>query len=174
MAINYGPKWNIVVGSALTANSSHALHLSLSTSGGNLGGSYAHTVTAKGSVLYTAGPNRSYRVSSYRGGSNGWALVSSAAYDVYGSTVDAAALNTFLNNMLVGDLLVMTTYDEPQNNTSYFSANLTNNFGAKLNASIGYRYCYLLVAAKNKGLIHEQVGADTQIIAATLSIGKNP
>jgi hypothetical protein len=174
MSVTYNSKWSITVGSALTANATHALHLSLSSSGGNLGGNYAHTVTAMGTVLYTGTANRSYRVSSYRPGVSGWALISSAALDVYGSTTDAASMNTFLNNMLTGDLLVMTTYDEPQNNTSYFSANLTNNFGATLNGSIGYRYCYVLVASKGKGVIYEHYGLDTEYRAVTLSIGRAP
>lgn len=171
MATIYGPKWNITPGIASTATSRSLLHLSLSSSGGNLGGNYSHVVSSKGTTLYSGGANRSYRVSSYGVVNSTYQNIASAALDVYGSATDAAALNTFLNNMATGQLLVLTTYDEPSNNRSYFNTNLTTNFGAKLIDTFGYRYCYVLVAAKGKGLIYEDYGSDTQFKAVTLAIG---
>lgn len=171
MAINYGPRWTITTGVASTASSTPVLHLSLSSSGGNLGGNYSHVVSSKGTILYSGAANRSYRVSSYGLVGSAYQNISSAALDVYGSTVDAAALNTFLNNMSVGHLLVLTTYDEPSNNKSYFNTNLKTNFGATMIDSLAFRYCYVLVAAKGKGLIYETYGTDTQFKAVTLLIG---
>lgn len=171
MSINYGPTWNITPGVASTATARPILHLSLSSSGGNLGGNYSHVVSSKGVTLYSGGANRSYRVSSYGVVSGTYQNISSTALDVYGSTIDATAMNTFLNNMSVGHLLVLTTYDEPANNRSYFDTNLKNNFGAKLIDNLAFRYCYVLVAAKGKGVIYEAYGSDIQYKAVTLSIG---
>jgi hypothetical protein len=171
MATHYGARWSITPGVAAPASVNSLLHLSLSSSGGNLGGNYSHVVSSKGTTLYSGGANRSYRVSSYGLVNGTYQNIASAALDVYGSTTDAAALNTFLNNMSVGNLLVLTTYDEPANNRSYFNTNLATNFGAKLIDNLGFRYCYVLVAAKGKGLVYEDYGSDTQFKAVTLAIG---
>jgi hypothetical protein len=173
MTISYGPTWTIKPNVASTATANSLLHLSLSSSGGNLGGNYSHVVSSKGVILYSGGPNRSYRVSSYGVVNGTYQNISSAALDVYGSTTDAAALNTFLNNMAVGNLLVLTTYDEPANNKAYFNTNLATNFGARLIDNLAFRYCYILVAAKGKGMIYERYGIDTEFIAVTLTIGNN-
>lgn len=153
MAINYGPRWNIVESfNATVTTPTPMLRISISSGGGDYGGTYDHTVSCKGVQLYSGGANRSYRVSSYRwNGSSAYTLISSAAYDVYGSTVDATAMNTFLTNMATGDLLVMTTYDEPDNNKSFFSANLRDNFGSKLITNTWeFRSVYLFVSIKGK------------------------
>ena len=171
MATTYGPKWTITPNVALATTSRSLLHLSLSSSGGNLGGNYSHVVSSGGTTLYSGGANRSYRVSSYGVVNGTYQNISSAALDVYGSTSEAAALNIFLNNMAIGNLLVLTTYDEPANNKSYFNTNLATNFGAKLIDNLAFRYCYVLVAAKGKGLIYEDYGTDTQFKAVTLTIG---
>jgi hypothetical protein len=173
MGISYGPTLTIVPGIASVATSRPVLHLSLSSSGGNLGGNYSHVVTSKGNVLYSGGPNRSYRVSSYgiNSSTGAYVNVSNAALDVYGSTTDATAMNTFLNNMKIGELLVMTTYDEPSNNSNYFNTNLISNFGATLINNLAFRYCYLLVAVKGKGVIYEDFATDTQYRAVTMWLG---
>jgi hypothetical protein len=171
MATHYGARWSITPNIVIPATSRSFLHLALSSSGGNLGGNYSHVVTSQGNTLYSGGANRSYRVSSYGLVGNAYQNIASAALDVYGSTVDAAALNTFLNNMAVGQLLVLTTYDEPANNRSFFNTNLKDNFGATKIDNLAFRYCYVLVAAKGKGLIYEDIGSDTEFKAVTLSIG---
>lgn len=151
MAINFNQRWNIV--ESLNASTSVALpslKINVGSIGGDLAGNYQHTVTAGGVQLYTGTANRSYRVSSYRKTST-WVNISSGAYDVYGSTVDAANLNTFLTNMTTGDLLVLTTSDEPANNKSYFEINLKNNFGAKLiTNAFEFRSMYILIAVKGR------------------------
>jgi hypothetical protein len=173
MATHYGAKWTITPNIAAAATANAVLQLSLSSSGGNLGGNYSHVVSSKGTTLYSGGANRSYRVSSYGVVNGTYQNIASAALDVYGSTTDAAALNTFLNNMSVGNLLVLTTYDEPANNKSYFNTNLATNFGAKLIDNLAFRYCYVLVAAKGKGMIYEAYGTDAEFRAVTLTIGNN-
>jgi hypothetical protein len=138
-----------------------------------LGGNYSHTVTSRGTTLYTGGANRSYRVSSYGINASGvYAHISSAALDVYGSTTDATAMNTFLTNMSFGQLLVLTTYDEPDNNKSFFNTNLKNNFGATMIDSLAFRYCYLLVAVKGKGVIYEDFAVSTEYRAVTMWMGQ--
>ena len=171
MGTNYGPTWSITPNVATAAKTSSVLHLALSSSGGNLGGNYSHVVSSRGSTLYSGGANRSYRVSSYGVVNGVYQNIASAALDVYGSTTAAADLNTFLNNMSVGNLLVLTTYDEPANNRAYFNANLKTNFGATMIDSLGFRYCYVLVAAKGKGVIYETFGTSTEFKAVTLTIG---
>ena len=37
--------------------------------------------------------------------------------------------------------------------------------------SLGFRYCYVLVAAKGKGVIYETFGTSTEFKAVTLTIG---
>lgn len=172
MGINYGSRWTIVPGIASASTNNPTLHLSLSSSGGNLGGNYSHVVKSKGTTLYSGGANRSYRVSSYGLNASGaFVNISNAALDVYGSTTDAAALNTFLTNMSFGHLLVLTTYDEPNNNKSYFNTNLKNNFGATMIDNLAFRYCYLLVAVKGKGVIYEDYAIDTEYRAVTMWLG---
>jgi len=171
MSTHYGSRWTILPNIASVTTANPVLHVSLSSSGGNLGGNYSHVVSSKGAILYSGGANRSYRVSSYGLVGNVYQNISSAALDVYGSTVDAAALNTFLNNMAIGNLLVMTTYDEPNNNKSYFNTNLITNFGATMINNLAFRYCYVLVAAKGKGAIYEAYGTDVQYKAVTMYIG---
>lgn len=73
---------------------------------------------------------RSYCISKVTGGLGASATVSNSSFDVYGSTTEATNAVNFLNTFANGDLLILNTYDEPQNNAAELSMILRNNFGA--------------------------------------------
>jgi len=154
MSVACGTKWNIVeTYNASPGNSNAALAIGIATAGGDFGGTFQNQVWSKGVQLYSGAAVRSYCVSSYRQTAGTWSNIANARLDVYGSTTDATSLNTFLNNMATGDLLVLSTYDEPATNKSYFDTNLRDNFGAQVAASaFEVRCLYLLVAVKGRKL----------------------
>ena len=174
MSISYGPKWNIVESyNATVTTPNPLLKISISSGGGDIGGTWDHTISSRGTQLYYGSIIRSYVASTYRMNAvtGVFANIASTRLDVYGSTTDAAAMNTFLTNVVSGDLLVITTWDEPNNNKNYFSQNLIDNFGSRLiGNSWEFRSEYLLVAVKGKKLpIYERYGARyQQSISATL------
>jgi len=174
MSISYGPKWNIISSyNATVPISDPLLKISISSGGGDLGGTWDHTISSRGTELYYGNIIRSYVASTYRINTSTGAFtnISSTRLDVYGSPTDAASMNTFITNITIGDLLVISTWDEPNNNKNYFSQNLIDNFGCTLigNSWEG-RSQYLLVAVKGKKApIYERYGARyQQSISATL------
>jgi hypothetical protein len=177
MSTGYGPTWKIVESYGATDPTSNPLlKISISSGGGDIGGTWDHTVTCKGTELYYGAIVRSYCVSSYRWNATTsvYQNISFGRYDVYGSTIDAASLNTFLTNMTAGDLLVLSTWDEPASNKGYFSQNLYDNFGAKLILNSWESRCmYLLVTVKGKKTpIYEKYAARYCVsTAATLWLG---
>lgn len=176
MSINYGPRWNIVESyNATVTTTNPIMRISISSGGGDNGGTYDHNVASRGVTLYSGGANRSYRISSYRfNGTSAFTNISNAALDVYANPADATAMNTFLTNVTVGDLIVITTWDEPANNKNVFSANLANNFGSQLiNNNWDFRSVYLFVGIKGKTTpIYERyAGRYHAAISATLWLG---
>ena len=65
----------------------------------------------------------------------------------------------YLQTFNAGDMLVLTTQDEPLNNRTVFQAELKNNFYAQLQDSAvwAFRCSYQLIAVKGKGVIYENI-----------------
>ena len=174
MTVNSGPSWNIIETYNATVTAANPiLKISISSGGGDIGGTWDHTITSRGTQLYSGAIIRSYVASTYRfsSGTGAFTNIASTRLDVYGSTVDAAAMNTFLTNVVAGDLLVISTWDEPNNNKNYFSQNLIDNFGSQLIGNTwDFRSEYLFVGVKGRRFpIYERYGARYQAsISATL------
>lgn len=174
MGISYGAKWNIVEAYGATVTTPNPiLKISISSGGGDIGGTWDHTIWSKGTQICALAAMRSYAASTYRinNSTGAFTNISNTRLDVYGNTTDAATMNTFITNISTGDLLVISTWDEPNNNKGYFSQNLIDNFGCKLIGNVWeFRSTYLLVAVKGKKApILERYGARyQQSISATL------
>lgn len=96
-------------------------------------------------VLNTTAP-RSYRATKLRFNGFSWEYITSNGYDVYGSSSEASDLDSFLNDFEDGELLIINTYDEPENNRGEFSGTLESRFGATLISGVDRRESYMLVA----------------------------
>jgi hypothetical protein len=69
-------------------------------------------------------------------------------------------MNTYLTNSVnTGDLVIINTYDEPNNRRTTFRDVLVNKFYAKLQYSGTWasRCSYQLVAIAGKGVIYENI-----------------
>jgi ligand-binding sensor domain-containing protein len=115
-------------------------------------------ISINGSNVVNSDSPRSYLISQLRNTNGAWALIASNGYDVYGSTTEAANAQSFLQSFLVGDLLVLNTWDEPYNNSvTYLNSELTNNFRSSISSfTRDFRDMHLLIAIKGKGVIYEE------------------
>ncbi|MGD1527166.1 interleukin-like EMT inducer domain-containing protein [Vibrio owensii] len=75
-------------------------------------------------------------------------VISHNRYDVYGSTSAAASMRDKLKSIPNGYLVLINTWDEPANNSSYFSNYLVSYFGAT-RTTFGSRSSYYIVGYKN-------------------------
>jgi len=115
---------------------------------------YRQRVVVNGSEVLSANAPRSYRVSrlTQNPATGQFTYQSSNGYDVYGSSTNATNLDTYLNTFDDGDLMILNTNDEPNNNRGVFQTNLVNNFGANLQSSGVWasRISYMLISIKGK------------------------
>lgn len=118
-------------------------------------------IVIDGSEVLSGDAGRSYKVTRLEQDGNGrYTFDQSNNYDVYGSADNGTEVNSFLNTFNDGDLVVINTHDEPNNNRGQFKTNLINNFGARLQDSSVWesRCSYILVAVKGrKTPIYEQL-----------------
>lgn len=159
MAVNYSPKWvksNIL---RLTPPSTpklliHAESGSFEATNQNRG----HYIAINGTAVVNVNTPRSYRMSQLRNTNGLWSLIGSNDYDVYGSTVAAESARTFLQSFLQNDLLVLTTWDEPFNNSvTYLNPTLISDFKSNIGSfTRDFRDMHLLIAVKGKGVIYEE------------------
>lgn len=159
MSLQIGPKWNITDALRFTPTGKHPrLHIMAES------GSFEATdqnrnvrVRANGVDLVNSSSPRSYRMTQLRLVNGDWTLVASNGYDVYGSTVAAQDAANFIDTFQVGDLLISNTWDEPNNNSSYFTAKFRDNFYSNvLSFTREHRDMHLLIAVKGRGLIYEE------------------
>lgn len=115
-------------------------------------------VVINGTQVLSANSARSYRITRIST-SSGWQYQSSNGYDVYGSQTAADDALTYLQSFSTGDMLVLNTYDEPNNRRNTFRNELVNNFYAELQFSNvwEFRCSYILIAVKGRGLLYESI-----------------
>jgi hypothetical protein len=108
-------------------------------------------------VLNSISP-RSYRATRLVW-NNGWSFNSSNGYDVYGDVVQANNMLAYLQTFSQNDILILNTWDEPNNNRTVFRDELVNSFKAGLQYSSvwAFRCSYQLIASKGKGVIYESI-----------------
>lgn len=160
MGIGYGAQWTKIDG-GLRQSPTYTPPLLIQAESAGLDDSVrnrSQIIQINGVEVLNATAPRSYRASRLIN-NNGWSLDSSNGYDVYGSGTNATNLNTYLQGFNNNDILVLTTYDEPNRNRTTFRDTLINDFGAQLQNSGTWasRCSYLLIASKSKGPIVEKI-----------------
>lgn len=176
MSVNYNSRWTVIQNNS-NYSPGHTPRILIQAESAGLDDSDRQTgqrVWINGTQVLSASAPRSYRATRLRY-NNGWTYHSSNGYDVYGSSTNASNLLTYLNTFSTGDILILNTNDEPNNNRGVFSGYLTSAFKSKLQSSPLWesRCSHLLVAAKDRGVIFEDVQAryDTKGIDVTLYLG---
>jgi hypothetical protein len=108
--------------------------------------------------------NRGYLVSFFNRDGFSWTTGDIWNFDTYGAGQGSAAgleSATGLRNILAdqprGTLMLMSTLDEPENNSAPFSGELINNWFADSWTGVGFQGSYTLVSVKNVGKIYEEV-----------------
>lgn len=116
-------------------------------------------IYVNGSQVLNSSAPRSYGIGKLTQTNGSWSFVSYTGYDVYGDPVAAdnclAALQGFQN----GEMLVLNTWDEPNNRRTQLAPTLRDSFGSKIydyQAQWAFRDMHLLIAVKGKGLIYEE------------------
>jgi hypothetical protein len=105
-------------------------------------------IQINGTTVVNADTPRSYRVTKLiKNSFNGqWELSASNGYDVYASTAEGTNLLNFLNTFREGEMMILTTFDEPfttlgvSNDTTgrlIFTNTLRDNFASNI---LGYRW----------------------------------
>lgn len=177
MALSYGPRWTVLPDTYRYEPQHTPKILIQVESYGNddLDKQSRQRIVLNGIEVTTASSGRSYRMTRLVPSSGGYAFHSTNGYDVYGSTVSAAAALTYLQTFNANDILVLNTADEPNLNRETFKAELENSFYAQLQSDPRWesRSSYVLVASKNKGVIFEELQAryDDRGVDATLYMG---
>ena len=109
-------------------------------------------VQIDGSTVLNANSPRSYRLTKLvRNSQNYWQYDSSNGYDVYGSSTAAANALAYLQTFADGDMLILNTYDEPNQRTTPFSDLLISEFGSNLEYyrnRWSFRDAHLLISIK--------------------------
>lgn len=156
MATLYGGGWEILEDTyrATPAGTPRVL-LQVESSGHDDSPKYRRQrIVVNGSQVLSANAPRSYRVSrlTQNTSTGQFTYQSSNGYDVYGSSTNATNLNTYLGTFNDGDLMVLNTNDEPNNNRGVFQSTLINDFGANLQTSGVWasRVSYMLISIKGK------------------------
>lgn len=101
-------------------------------------------------VLNTTTP-RSYRLTRLSQNANGfWIYQESNGYDVYGNQTAADNAQAYLESFPTGDMLILTTWDEPFNRRSQLTPVLTRDFGSKIAGYPGqtFRDMHVLISIK--------------------------
>lgn len=115
-------------------------------------------IEINGTEVVNSDAPRQYRLTQLRHNGN-WQLIANNGYDVYGSAEQAVAAADFLSTFQLGDMLILNTWDEPLNNSSYLYSALTSDFYQKIsNFTRDFRDMHLLIAIKGKGLVYEEYG----------------
>ena len=96
-------------------------------------------IQINGTTVVNANAPRSYRLTRLikNTTSGQWTLGASNGYDVFGFDAQANAALTFLQSFQVGDLLILNTYDEPNNRRGVFANFLRDNFASNIR---GYQW----------------------------------
>ena len=108
-------------------------------------------------VLDTITP-RSYKITKLRKTNGVWSLISSTGYDVYGNTTAANAALADLQSFNIGEMLILTTHDEPNNRRTTLAPELRENFGSRIyefQSNWEHRDAHLLISIKGEGVIFE-------------------
>ena len=113
-------------------------------------------IWVNGTSVLDSGTPRSYRITKLRKTNGSWSYVGTAGYDVYGSTTHAAAMRDDLLTWQQGEMLVLSTQDEPNNNRSYFMDILRDDFNSQIHSfPRESRDSHTLIAVKGVGRIYE-------------------
>jgi len=116
-------------------------------------------IVIKGETVVNSTTPRSYRITRLAHSEQRWQLVASNCYDFYGSGFEIVKALNFLGSFNSGDLLVLTTWDEPNTGRLVISPTLKSSFGSKIEEfrkDWSFRDMHLLVAVKDQGVIFEQ------------------
>lgn len=159
MSLGIGPVWNITNALRYTPSGRNPrLHI-MAESGSFEATDQNHNiiVRANGVDLVNSSSPRSYRLTQLRLVNREWTLVASNGYDVYGSTTEAQNAANFIDTFQVGDMLISNTWDEPNNNSSYFTTKFRDSFYSNaLSFTREHRDMHLLISVKGRGLIYEE------------------
>ena len=121
------------------------------------------------SVIDSSTP-RSYRITKLRQTNGTWGYVGTATYDVYGSTTQAAAMRDDLLTWQQGEMLVLSTQDEPNNNRNYFMDILRDDFNSQIYSfPREHRDSHTLISVKGVGRIYEDHKPTAQPIGCIYS-----
>ena len=113
-------------------------------------------VWINGSQVMTGGTPRSYRITKLRQNNGQWSYIGTATYDAYGSVVQAQAMAADLLTWLDGEILILSTQDEPNGNRGEFMGILRDDFNSQIHSfPRDYRDSHLLIAVKGVGRIYE-------------------
>lgn len=176
MTTSYGPVWTVKADTLrFTPEYTPNILMQIESAGSNDASQYTRQYIAiNGTQVLSATSPRSYRATRLVW-SNGWTFHSSNGYDVYGTAGQDTALLTYLQTFNTYDVLVLNTYDEPNNARAAFKSELITSFGAKLqdSADWGFRCSYQLIASKNRGVIYEGIHPPASAISinTTLYLG---
>lgn len=163
MATGYGPKWTITENQTATPGTPNPPQILIQAQSSGLDDGTTRPrnqlVQINGTSVVNSSSPRSYRMTRLTNTGSGWTYNASNGYDVYGNQTAADNALAFLQTFQDSDILVLNTWDEPNNRRTTFRDELVNNFGAKLQYSStwGSRCSYLLVAVKGKGALHENI-----------------
>lgn len=122
---------------------------------------YRQFIQINGTTVLDANAPRSYRITKLRKDTNGfWTYIASNGYDVYGLQTDADAARVFLEGFVNGEMLILNTWDEPNNRRSQLLPVLKDSFGSTIEAYRSFwafRDSHLLISIKgaNKPLFEE-------------------
>jgi hypothetical protein len=96
-------------------------------------------VQVNGTTIVNADTPRSYRLTKlFKNATTGqWQLGATNGYDVYGFVSEANAALAFLQTFREGEMLILTTFDEPRDNRVEFVDFLRDNFASNIR---GYEY----------------------------------
>jgi hypothetical protein len=97
---------------------------------------YRQYVDIEGTNVVNSTAPRSYRFTKLSKNSFGfWEFVSTTGYDVYGNTTAAQNAATALETWDDGDMLILNTWDEPNNNSGYINDILAERFASPIFAN---------------------------------------
>jgi hypothetical protein len=105
----------------------------------NTGAGRRQFIQINGTTIVDALTPRSYRLTKlFKNATTGqWQLGATNGYDVYGFVSEANAALAFLQTFREGEMLILTTYDEPRDNRVVFADFLRDNFASNIR---GYEY----------------------------------
>lgn len=154
-SINYGS--GNEYGSGFQINGNKLIHVHASSSGGQSNQHHGSGVWLNGSLVFNCGRSWGLVVIS-GGGSNKGKILHSQTYDVYVTGTNATnmvnAMATYHTN---GNILIVTTNDEPDNNGSPIRTALESTYGAKYAGGVkNSRYAYAYAWRHGRGTLGEQ------------------